>query len=146
MNRLFKTLVLWLLVLALPVQGYAAVMQMSCAPAMHESVAAEVAAVTAVSDEHAHHHGMQHEAAAVTDAATDATAKAATDMPSPHGKQTHMKCSVCAAGCMGMTALPSTPDWTFAAIGSSQILASPAPDFLGHIPDGIKRPPKSSLV
>lgn len=138
MNRLLKTFVLWLLVLALPVQGYAAVMQMSCAPAMHE--ATEPAMVMPA--EPGHHAGMHD----VMQADVTPDVPAAADTPHPFEKQTHMKCSVCAAGCMSLTALPSTPDWPYAPVGSSLVVAAPAPAFLGHIPDGIKRPPKFPLV
>lgn len=136
-------MLLWLLVLALPVQGYAAVMQMSCAPTMHQATTPEViVAADAMHADHAHHHGMQHEASAEQAPA----AKVAKAGEPSHGKQTHMKCSVCAAGCIGMTALPSTPDWSFAPLSSSPVVSSIVADFLGHIPDGIKRPPKTSLV
>lgn len=130
MNRIFKTFVLWLLVLALPVQGFAATMQMSCAPEMHHSV------VTPAPDEHAHHANM--------DMTSSHTAQ--SDSKTPFDKQSNMKCSACAACCMGIAALPATLDLSVAASGSAVIFSSPATFFLGHIPDGIKRPPKSILV
>ncbi len=61
MNQLFKTAMLWLLALALPVQVYAAVTQSSCAPQMRQVVAA---AAVVQNIEHARHqssaNGMEH--------------------------------------------------------------------------------------
>ncbi|WP_076591244.1 hypothetical protein [Herminiimonas arsenitoxidans] len=136
MNRIFKTFMLWLLVLALPVQGFAATMQMSCAPEMHHSV------VTPASDTHAHHGNMD----AHVDMDMTSSHTAQSDSKTPFDQPSNMKCSACAACCMGIAALPATLDLPIAASGSAVIFSSPATFFLGHIPDGIKRPPKSILV
>lgn len=148
MNRIFKTWMLWLLVLALPAQGYAAVSQLSCGPLMHQ-------AVVEVTHDASMHHAVAHEHHAQNlPAGMDMTAAQHAHADATH-EQTHAQtheqqasstCSACAACCLSIAMLPSLPDWSLTTIGATPVVSAPASLFLGHIADGIKRPPKSLLV
>jgi len=148
MNRIFKTWMLWLLVLALPAQGYAAVSQLSCGPLMHQTVV-EVNHDTPMQHAGAHEHHMQNlpadmDMTAAQDAHTDAVPEQMHEYA--HEQQTNSTCSACAACCLSIAMLPALPDWSVIPIGATPVVSSPASLFLGHIADGIKRPPKSLLV
>ena len=140
MNRIVKTALLWLLALALPVQGWAAATQLACAPAMHQAM--QTVDVMPhdmhASGHHAMEAGMDHITYAMT-----------VDSHDHSGNSIHHadgKCSVCAACSVGMVMLPSFSGWTSLPAGSSPVGIAPASAFLGHVPDGIKRPPKVVLV
>ena len=141
MNRTFRTLVLWLLVLALPVQGYAASSRMACDTAHAVAADAPHHAMSAM-PQHEHDAGSQqdHHMMQADDISVDVVASAVEP------KKTDAKCSVCAACCIGMALLPAAMDLPFAANGSSSFLSASSPLFDGHIPDGLKRPPRSLRV
>jgi hypothetical protein len=141
MNRVLKTFLLWLLVVALPTQGIAVAANVSCGPVHHQSVAVS-ATFDAVHHEamdagHDHHHGQN--AAAIVDVSSESSSDNSTHAVSN-------KCSACAACCIGSVAPPSSAslnsehnDFTFTAISSAPMLS-------GHIPAGLERPPRSLLV
>lgn len=145
MNRIFKTWMLWLLVLALPAQGYAAVSQLSCGPLMHQ-------AVVEVTHDASMHHAVAHEHhAQKLPADMDMTAgqdvhDADATHEYAHEQQASSTCSACAACCLSIAMLPSLPDWSLTTIGTTPVVSAPASLFLGHIADGLKRPLKSLLV
>lgn len=147
MNTWVRTLLVWCLVLALPIQGAAAATMVRCGS--HHSAHAGVAVAAAVetmadagADAHAGHHGHAHQmpsaaAADVTDPDRASGANLAT--ADPH------KCSACAACC------------SVAAIGR-MVLAVPAPDLTATVliavvpavekfsADGPDRPPRTIVV
>lgn len=139
MNRIVKIVLLWLLALALPVQGWAAATQISCAPTMHHP--AQASGYTSHEMPHAQNHHAMHDGmheAAATDMHGDSSPVSA--------KLGDAKCSACAACYVGLTALPSSSDWPLSAIASTPVVVTPASSFVGHVPDGIKRPPRAVLV
>src|SRR6478672_2645086 len=99
MHRFVKTFLLWLLLAALPLQGFAAAMQLSCGPAKQAPGA--VAALP--HDFHAHaSSGHQH----------DASAHSATTPAAEHAAMTghaSSSCSACSTCCLGAIALPVDP-------------------------------------
>jgi hypothetical protein len=133
MLRLCKTLLLWLLLAVLPVQGIATAAMLSCGPA--ERASAEV---------HAHH---AHAAFAGDMSATDHAAHhiAMHDGDHhPHGKHSpSSSCSACAACCIGAAPLPAGVNWAMARNGSEAVLVSPSPFMTGFIPASPERPPRS---
>lgn len=146
MNRLFKTAMLWLLALALPVQGFAAVTQSSCAPQMQHVLAESAAMKSSVQSHHqtstAEH--QHHQMNMLADHAANVDTSALTDhQTNSHAK---VKCSACATCCIGIAMLPVMPQLPAFPIASSPIVSSLSSLFPGHIPDGLKRPPKFSLV
>ncbi|PLY61521.1 hypothetical protein HBH1_00498 [Herbaspirillum sp. BH-1] len=142
-----KILLLWLLALAIPLQGFAAVLQ-ACAPAMqpqhhgqHHAGQASATATTAeaapadpadqAAQHHAHHHPM-----AQTLADSDPAPA------SPHGTQhANASCSFCAACTVGailplaLATVPA-PD-----LPSHDYLVQPASGFVGYLPENPDRPP-----
>ncbi|MBG7618857.1 hypothetical protein I5R65_05220 [Herbaspirillum sp. AP02] len=140
-----KILLLWLLALAIPLQGFAAVLQ-ACAPAMQATqhhgqhhagqvsdtaMTAEAAPVDQAAQHHAHHHPM-----AQTLADSDPAPA------SPHGTQhANASCSFCAACTVGailplaLATVPA-PD-----LPSHDYLVQPAAGFVGHLPENPDRPP-----
>lgn len=143
---IFRSTVMWLLLLALPLQGFAAATMLNCGPNHHQMWEASIA-TPALSHEHSgagdHHHPM---ASAVPDQTSASGAPG--DDGSPVQQLTQLskfKCSACAACCMG-AALPAT------ALTFQSPPPATAPDFsvlashVGFLTDGPDRPPRHRLV
>jgi hypothetical protein len=137
-NRLYKIVLIWLLLPAIPLQGIAAGMQISCGPMHHASDRASLAPQHdgGGGDEHQHHHhGMsQHDDGTQHD---DSAGK---------GKmQRADTCSACAACCVGAAVIPSTLQIPLASSAVGARIAEPSSSFTGHIPAGLERPPRFIL-
>jgi hypothetical protein len=96
-NTLLKSLIVWLMLVAIPFQGFASASMITCAPM-------QPAAPAAMTHEHcatmaAMHHGAPHHAMA---------SDAAPDHSSSH-HHTGAKCSTCASCCVGAAMAPSAP-------------------------------------
>ncbi len=127
MHRIVKTFMLWLLLAALPLQGFAAAMQLSCAPMSHH-VAAPAAA-------HEHHGAALH--------------AAAQPAPADHAAMTAhagSSCSACAACCLGALALPAGAIATPVYSTSLPAVATSLPRIADFIPGGPERPPKPVIA
>ncbi|MFJ3058490.1 hypothetical protein [Herbaspirillum sp. NPDC087042] len=145
-----KILLLWLLTLAIPIQGFAAVLQ-ACAPAMAQ--AAQVQPVQPVqpvqqhrmdtmapmdhgmsADAHAHH--GHHDTVPMSVAAGD------DGSPAHHGQHhANLSCSFCAACTVGALlplalATPPAPE-----LPSREYLVQPTAGFVGYLPENPDRPP-----
>jgi hypothetical protein len=96
-----KLLLLWLLALAIPVQGFAAVLQ-ACAPAQQQTVQHHAPAVQAHPMQHQHHEQQAHQGHHADDhgAATQIASADATDTPHQQ-HHNHSSCSFCAACTVG---------------------------------------------
>ncbi len=142
----FRSAVMWLLLLALPLQGFAAATMLNCGPNHHQMWEASIG-TPAAAHEHSGHADHQHPMDRA-DPGPTAASSAPDDAGSPVqqlGDLTQFKCSACAACCMG-AALP-TAALTFqsppptVAPGVS-VLAS----HVGFLTDGPDRPPRHLLV
>lgn len=125
MVRSIRTLLVWLLVLAVPAQAVAAVTMVSCGQAHH------AAATTAA---HAHH-----------DTQVDADHSAVDEAAAPT-QGTHAKvktCSACAA-CCSMGALPSTVLALPAADIAPAVFSVVVPGVVRFVVDGPDRPPRNA--
>lgn len=140
MRRLIKIFAIWLIAVAIPVQGFASVAMMNCdqSPNHHsQNVAAD--------NDHSHDqhsgHDMSnepsHEAVGVSDHASQKTDK------SKHSCAHCTKCTSCCAG------------FTFQTTSSSLIQQLNAGKarysynsllFTGFIPSGLERPPRFPLI
>jgi hypothetical protein len=140
MDRVFKTLLLWLILAALPLQGVASVVKATCGAKHHPMM------VAGSPDNHhhdhsdaRHHHGHENDHSAAAhdgpglEPDADVVAKAST-------------CSACAACCVGATAPPTRLNLTPVLAVSASIVIAPALAFIGHIPAGPERPPQYSLA
>lgn len=160
MNRRWRLALMWLLLLALPLQGFAAATMLHCAPNHHAAgVAAMQEPVGASMHSHAghgapsHDHGASHAAShaasvshhdhgaagAPGDAAAPADASPAFDTAAK------AKCSACASCCFG-AALPAAPIALPACVPDAAPSAVPCDEAIGFVTDGPDRPPRLPLA
>jgi hypothetical protein len=127
MHRFFRTLTIWIVALALPLQGYAAAAMISCGP-MHAEMASD-------------HHSGAHDHHSM-----DADSNHHDEKSSSLAQFLKFKCSACASCCTA-SAAPSS-----AVPGLCVMQAHPeAIPFFGSfehsiVPDGLERPPRTSLI
>lgn len=141
MNRLVKTFLLWLLIAALPLQGFAAAKQTFCSPSHHNVLMNMNAAVS----EHSHENKALHshdEGAASAHHSTAENPVLADNSSGSHHKHQNSSCSNCAACCVGAVAPPSVVVLTPVYAAAKFLVISPAPLVTGFIPAGLERPPK----
>lgn len=130
MNRILKTFLLWLLLAALPLQGFAAAVQTSCGPMAHHG-SSEMATQA---------QSHNHEGDSATSSSTEAASKSFRH--SVDAKHKSSFCSACATCCVGAVAPPSVSVLTPVYSSSLPVVFSPAPLVTGFIPAGLERPPK----
>jgi hypothetical protein len=143
MSRFFKTFLLWLLMAALPLQGFAAGIGTSCRQIAHHGPL-ESAAVPAQPHQHdgnaaAVHHHHHHD---------DGMDSASMHHPMPADKSPeaghgHYSCSACTACCHGVVAPVSALFLTPGYSDALPAIIAPPPLVTGFIPAGLDRPPKS---
>jgi hypothetical protein len=152
MNRVLKTLLLWLLIAALPVQGLAAVVKASCGPDHHSQIvyAVQHDKFTAF-EEHNHVTDPTHDHHALSGMDGDAMQVNAsfnetdeTSASKPQTKSTY--CSACATCCVGAIALISTTVQAPALSHSEFITVRPSTLVVDYIPSNLERPPRYSFV
>src|SRR6478672_5648940 len=102
MNRVFKTLLLWLLMAALPIQGMAAVVKASCGPRHHALSMQNAAPVV----EHHHDAGSTSHVHHAFD--TVSAGEPGDGSPDVKPVQKTSYCSACATCCIGAAAPPPT--------------------------------------
>jgi hypothetical protein len=140
-----RTAMMWLLLAALPVQGWAVATMVHCGPSHQRATLRAVDAISPVQHAHSHegHDHGSHHASVVADDADTGPSPAGSDAQSlSMGK---FKCSACATCCLGM-ALPSAV-LTFDASVSSDSLEPGMPR--GHavfLTAGLERPPRTFLA
>jgi hypothetical protein len=121
-----RAVLMWVLLFALPFQGYAAATLPGCGPDHHRvSAHAMSAAAPVAASAHVHLH----------DAAAD----------DHHADPMASKCSVCAACCVG-AALPAAPLLFSAASSAAAPTAWLSIGKVGFLTGGPDRPPRPSLV
>ncbi|WP_343653819.1 hypothetical protein [Herbaspirillum sp.] len=139
-----KILLLWLLALAIPLQGFAAVLQ-ACAPAMqatqqhaqhHGQQQADQASATAMTADqtaqhHAHHHPM-------TQTLADSDPAPAPSKSTQHADASCSFCAACTVGAILPLALATVPA---PDLPSHDYLVQPASGFVGYLPENPDRPP-----
>ena len=145
---LIRTLLVWLLVLAVPAQGAAAVTMAFCGPNHHGGSTA-ASAPQAGPAEHSSHHGDgqgtpgHHEAAAQADESDAAAARPATSSPGGHAVK--QKCSACAS-CCSLGAIPSPPLSVPAPAVTPTVFSAIVPTVSAFAADGPDRPPRIVLA
>ncbi|MBP6226147.1 MAG: hypothetical protein KA439_13875 [Rhizobacter sp.] len=119
-----RAVLMWVLLVALPFQGFAAASMLGCGPSHHPVSVAALQEVAPAASDHDHQHGAPGD---------------------HHHADKASKCSVCAACCVS-AALPAA-SLVFAAMATadvpSSLLSMGAVGFLTGGPD---RPPRSFLV
>lgn len=142
---------MWLLLCAIPFQGYA-MARMACGAMAGLQAPAALAAAPAASQQphhppHKHRQHMQHHAAAdVTHAAHAALSCQAQDCSADHGSSPqHGKCGTVGGCCIALALVPSAPP----VLASSSAVTSAVPFLDRFVPDTVlstlERPPRSAL-
>jgi len=138
MNRVFKTLLLWLLMAALPIQGMAAVVKASCGSRHHAMQNAAPVAAQVV--EHHHDAGSASHAHHAFD--TVSAGEPGDGSPDVKPVQKTSYCSACATCCIGAAAPPPTVFLASIVTSVEAAIAPPVISFTGFIPAGLERPPR----
>lgn len=151
MGLLVRSLLMWLLVLAIPVQGVAAATMLYCAP-KHSSTLSTLAAESGPSesdpsaDVHASGHQPDHHAhAAIISHGPGGADGVSATADLPDGSSLSHQCSVCGSCsvCGGLlSAEPVTPLLEPAATAFASLRVDVAP----FTADGPERPPRISRV
>jgi hypothetical protein len=146
MDLLIRTLLIWLLVLAIPAQGVAAATMAFCGPTHHGGVTAAKGDLAATAG---HVHGglegkVAHEhPSAGTDAPSADELEASTT--AKIGSADQHKCNVCGA-CCSTGALMSSVPTLLAADAASTVFSTVVATVDPFAADGPDRPPRSLLV
>ena len=143
MRSRLRLALMWLLLLALPLQGIAAATMLHCGPGHHGLQAADAPMAHHDSAENSdHHHGEAGHVEAAMHAGNGGDhAPSAADI----AKLSKFKCSACASCCLGL-ALPT------AVVALSTFAPADAPAFVvcvepvGFFTDGPDRPPRLHLA
>lgn len=141
MNRIFKILTLWMLLLVLPVQAMATAVKISCGPNHH----AMTSAPSKFSDTHVNQSGHDHqhdEHHLVQNSTIDTSIQAASDQQDGSNTIKHSTCSACATCCVGAGAPPSSLNLAAVNAPSFAPVLLNTSSFTGFIPAGLERPPR----
>jgi hypothetical protein len=138
MTRFLKTLLLWLLLAALPYQGIAAAIQKAYGPMERGNTSETSMSMQSHQDDMA---AMDMSASDVADDATPSKSAAASD-EACDAKHKHATCSFCASCCVGATAPPTGETVASASKHSQPVVVSPALSAASFTPAGLERPPK----
>lgn len=147
MCKLTKTLLVWLLMLAIPMQGFAATAMLFCAPG-HHNTAARISSPpmfdhqAALPTQAKHQHGNQVQKDAAVQAGDLSIDHCAAE------KMTHAtdsKCSACAACCAGPVIVSTQSFEQIATMGTERIPFIQA-SFVNCIPKELDPPPKSHFA
>lgn len=156
MTRSLKTFLLWLLIAALPIQGFAAALQRSCSSGHQAMAVFSVPASDSRSDTGASAHAgmdqhlgmvqadMDHVGPECDDCMDSASASTEKSPDSHHIN--HGSCSTCASCCVGAYAPPSFLSFTLSFDYSEIYQVSAATIDVGFIPDSLERPPRHPAV
>lgn len=139
-----KILLLWLLALAIPLQGFAAVLQ-ACAPAMQatqqhaqhhgQQQAGQASATAMTADQTAQHHAQHHP---MTQTLADSDPAPAPSQGTQHADASCSFCAACTVGAILPLALATVPA---PDLPSHDYLVQPASGFVGYLPENPDRPP-----
>ena len=137
MNRLLKTLLLWLLIAVLPLHAVATTMSASCGPIHHQAMQGVLSSSNHYDDVEASHLQQEREA----DTANFTTDTSSDETPSGESSK-YSTCSACSASCVGASAPPSASKLPPAFNGAESVIVAAAPLVTGFIPAGLERPPR----
>lgn len=159
MSVLIRIVLTWLLMLAIPVQGFAATAMLFCAPS-HHTVVATIKTTqmaldlnqVATSSLAEHQHGNeQHASHHDTDAKKSVANSQANDSAPTHGTSVKVgkladgKCSACAMCCTG-SVISSTLSMSTVAMTGSDSIPFALESFVSYVPEGFDPPPRSLLA
>ena len=142
----FRSAMMWLLLLALPLQGFAAATMLNCGPNHHRMWEASVVA-QADSSDHAAHGEHHHQMDAADPDEMAAAGDHAGDGSSLHqlSKLSKFKCSACAA-CCSVAFLPTAVVDVPVVTPGQALALIPLISHVGFFTDGPDRPPRAFLA
>jgi hypothetical protein len=145
MWRSVRTAFVWLMAVALPLQGLAAATMLNCGPA-HHRMAALMASQPSSPEVAAHDHSAHaHHMAVAPDASSDESAADGAAAPSQWDQAAKLKCSACAACCSAAALPPAIV--TFPSIRQAAVFEPVPSDSVAHFQTGgLDRPPRIHLV
>lgn len=149
MSRLFKAVVLYLLMLAIPAQGFAASSMLLCSPARQGTISAQASegyfghghADIAVANHRDHSLSASRLAVPTAGAEGVDSTVAGGGLVDSGGLNTH-ECGACSACCVGSAIPAYTLKLDAAAQTNERIVATPFRT-IGFVTDGPRRPPRS---
>jgi hypothetical protein len=140
MCKLTKSVLAWLLLLVIPVQGFSATVMFFCAPSHHNTMArivkkdhAQLPAPTS------HQHGKQGLAKNISQSEDLSVNHAAT---AKIGNAGDGKCSACASCCIGSVII-RIQSFSHTAMTGSERIPFVQESFVNHTPERLDPPPKS---
>ena len=142
MNKFIKLLAIWILVFALPMQGFAAATMMNCEKS-HSYEAKSLAEGHNHATHSGHDEATNHEA--IHENVADATDNHVTHHSSSN-KHTCSHCCTCTVCCASTAIVASSLNVPTQFDNSKANLAYSAPQFTSFISAGLERPPRSILV
>ena len=130
-------ILLWLLILAIPLQGLAATSMMLCATEHHQVSSTENLQVA----DHKHEAHVQLHEGHKQHAQAHEADEHSSDTVTTHQHSSKDKCSACSACCVGAVMLTS---YLAAPISrpASEKIDMAFSSHVGHISDGLERPPR----
>lgn len=145
MRKVFKTVLLWLLLLAVPFQGYAASAMLFCETSHHrtDTVPATHADHHHNHEQHAAHDGSLISADYHQHQVADSSNHGSEKNGSQHGLS---KCSACSTCCVGAAIAPTLMDFVAIPPSDPHLISFITISFVGHIPGRLERPPSTFLA
>jgi uncharacterized protein involved in copper resistance len=144
MHPALRTFLMWLLMLAIPVQGFAASAMLHCGPGHQRQQ--QAAAAMDGHEAHAAHHGQRgHSAHHAEHAMSTAVDDIASDDSVAPTSLAAAKCSACAYCCYA-SAIVGTPPFVDVVTPDTAPDAALPPRVEAIVPDGLDRPPRLLLI
>ena len=138
MSRAVRLALMWLLAVALPMQGVSAATVLACGLGHHEHPASEASV-------HSHSHTLGHGHALVASSHDTGAITRAPAGKTDLGKVTGHKCSACASCCLGAAVPAETA--SFCAIQLPEVFSSLVARTLpAYLTEGLERPPRTFLA
>lgn len=154
MSRIVRAFLVWVMVIAMPVQGMAASAMLFCGPSHERMMQGLVLEVPAAASGHVHDHehggpAADHGVQAHSDSNGPAASQAPqnADAVGPQGFVPHQgkfSCSACAA-CCSVLAIPAPFALPEAPSPVHPLHMAPVAPVASHQPDGLDRPPRTVL-
>lgn len=144
MPSFVRLVLVWLMVLAIPVQGFAAAAMQHCGPT-HEQMRG-VSSTASAGDGHAHVHAGQTDAGSSHSASPEpAAAQPSSALPDDIAADAGVTCSACAGCCVALGIPAATVRLPAAPIGVAAVDRSPT-QRESFVPAGLDRPPRAVLA
>lgn len=138
-----RTLLIWLLVLAVPAQGAAAATMAYCSPNHDDGGNAAAAQVEALGEHEHHRFGAQHDhPGAGAQPSDSATTEADASVPTKFVQSDSRKCTACASCCSAAAILNTVLDVPVPA-SAPTVFVAVVPTIDVFIADGPERPPRA---